>query len=109
MTLLLAHAWPGNVRELRNVLERGIVVSHGPILQPADLGLTLRGEEIPAHPASLAEVERRHIAAVLKHTGGNVTQAARILDIDRVTLYNKIHKLGLKRADDGVFEPAAES
>jgi DNA-binding NtrC family response regulator len=38
-----------------------------------------------------------------------VTQAARILDIDRVTLYNKIHKLGLKRADDGVFEPAPES
>ena len=46
---------------------------------------------------------------MLKNTAGNVTQAARILDIDRVTLYNKIHKLGLKRAEDGVFEPAAES
>ena len=109
MSLLLAHSWPGNVRELRNVLERGIVVSHGPLLMPSDLGLTLRGEEIPAHPASLAEIERQHIAAILKNTGGNVSQAARILDIDRVTLYNKIHKLGLKRADDGVFEPAAES
>ena len=109
MALLLAHSWPGNVRELRNVLERGTVVSRGPLLLPTDLGLTLRGEEIPAHPASLAEIERQHIAQVLKNTGGNVTQAARILDIDRVTLYNKIHKLGLKRADDGVFEPATES
>jgi two-component system, NtrC family, response regulator AtoC len=109
MALLLTHSWPGNVRELRNVLERGIVVSRGPFLLPADLGLTLRGEEMPAHPASLAEIERQHIAAVLKSTGGNVTQAARILDIDRVTLYSKIHKLGLKRAGDGVFEPAAES
>jgi DNA-binding NtrC family response regulator len=106
MALLLAHSWPGNVRELRNVLERGVVVSTGPLLQPGDLGLTLRGEEIPSHPASLAEVERRHIAAVLQNTAGNVSQAARILDIDRVTLYSKIHKLGLKRADDGVFEPA---
>ena len=109
MALLLSHSWPGNVRELRNVLERGIVVSRGPLLLPADLGLTLRGEEVPSHPASLAEIERQHIAAVLKNTAGNVTQAARILDIDRVTLYNKIHKLGLKRADDGVFEPASES
>ena len=65
-----------------DIVERGIVVSTGPFLLPADLGLTLRGEEIPAHPASLAEVERLHIAAVLKNTGGNVTQAARILDIE---------------------------
>ena len=105
MALLLAHSWPGNVRELRNVLERGVVVSTGPLLLPGDLGLTLRGEEIPSHPASLAEIERQHIAAVLRNTGGNVSQAARILDIDRVTLYSKIHKFGLKRADDGVFEP----
>ena len=66
------------------------------------------GRRFPSHPASLAEIERQHIAAVLQNTGGNVSQAARILDIDRVTLYNKIHKFGLKRADDGVFEPATE-
>jgi DNA-binding NtrC family response regulator len=107
MALLMAHSWPGNVRELRNVLERALVVSTGPVLQAGHLGLTLRGAEMPEHPASLSEVERQHIAAVLKETGGNVTQAARILDIDRVTLYSRIRKYGLKRADDGEFEPAA--
>jgi DNA-binding NtrC family response regulator len=107
MALLMAHSWPGNVRELRNVLERALVVSTGSILQAGHLGLTLRGAEMPEHPASLSEVERQHIAAVLKETGGNVTQAARILDIDRVTLYSRIRKYGLKRADDGEFEPAA--
>ena len=76
--------------------------------RPHDLGLTLRrgATASAAHPASLEEVERHHIASVLRQTDGNVTQAARILDIDRVTLYNKIRKYGLKRAEDGEFEPA---
>jgi two-component system response regulator AtoC len=106
MALLMAHRWPGNVRELRNVLERAVVVSTGPVLQAGHLGLTLRTEELPEHPASLAEMERQHIENVLKETAGNVSQAARILDIDRVTLYSKIRKYGLKRADDGEFEAA---
>ncbi len=107
MAVLMAHTWPGNVRELRNVLERAIVVSTSPILQAHDLGLSLRADETPDHPASLAEVERLHIASVLKQTGGNVTQSARILDIDRVTLYSKIKKYGLARADGGEFEPVS--
>ncbi len=109
MAILLAHAWPGNVRELRNVLERAMVVSEGPILEARHLGLTLQpGESLSAHahPASLEEIERQHIGSVLRQTAGNVTQAARILDIDRVTLYAKIRKYGLKRAEDGEFEPA---
>ncbi|HTS03839.1 MAG TPA: sigma 54-interacting transcriptional regulator [Thermoanaerobaculia bacterium] len=107
MAILLAHTWPGNVRELRNVLERAIVVSDGPVLSARHLGLTLEtGAPAPEHPASLEEIERQHIGAVLRQTAGNVTQAARILDIDRVTLYAKIRKYGLKRAEDGEFEPA---
>jgi len=46
------------------------------------------------------------VRSVLAHAGGNVSQAARILGIDRVTLYAKIRKYGLKRAEDGEFEPA---
>jgi transcriptional regulator with GAF, ATPase, and Fis domain len=110
MAILLAHSWPGNVRELRNVLERAIVVSEGPVLEARHLGLVLQdgaGAPTPEHPASLEEVERQYIGSVLKQSGGNVTQAARILDIDRVTLYAKIRKYGLKRAEDGEFEPAA--
>jgi len=107
MAAIMAHDWPGNVRELKNVLERGAVVAVGTQIQVSDLGLPARGEA-PPRPgtmASLEEVERRHVAAVLSHTGGNVSQSARILGIDRVTLYNKMKKWGLRR--DGEEEPTA--
>jgi len=105
MNALMAHDWPGNVRELRNILERGAVVATGPVIQLHDLGLPAKGEPAPKPGtlASLEEVERRHVAAVLAHTGGNVSQSARILGIDRVTLYNKMRKYGLRR--DGEDEP----
>jgi two-component system, NtrC family, response regulator AtoC len=106
MTALLAHSWPGNVRELRNILERGAVVATGPTIQLADLGLAPVRDAAPDRPgalASLEEVERRHVAAVLAHSGGNVSQSARILGIDRVTLYNKMRKWGLRR--DGEEDP----
>ncbi len=99
MAALMAQSWPGNVRELRNVLERGAVVAKGSVIQLPDLGLTvLPGPEAGQRdPVTLEEVERRHIAQVLLHTGGNVSQAARVLDIDRVTLYNKMRKYQLSR------------
>ncbi len=113
MNALATQPWPGNVRELRNVLERGAVVARGPVIELIDLGLDappLGGGATPgpgqaASPdESLDEVERRHISAVLAHTGFNVSQSARVLGVDRVTLYNKMRKYGLKRdADD---EPA---
>jgi transcriptional regulator with PAS, ATPase and Fis domain len=108
LTAIMAHDWPGNVRELRNVLERGAVVTTGTVIGLLDLGLPARGEA-PPRPgtmASLEEVERRHVAAVLAHTGGNVSQSARILGIDRVTLYNKMKKWGLRR-DGGEDEVGA--
>jgi DNA-binding NtrC family response regulator len=99
MDLLMAHSWPGNVRELRNVLERGVVVTSGNILQASDLGLTPftdSKQEVTNTDASLEDMERHHIGEVLQRTGGNVSQAARILDIDRATLYSKIRKYQLK-------------
>ena len=106
LALLMRHDWPGNVRELRNVLERGLVVAKGALVQPDDLGLTLSAPraDTPDTSLTLEEVERRHITGVLQAAGGNVTQAARTLDIDRVTLYNKIKKYGLRRGEeDGTF------
>jgi transcriptional regulator with PAS, ATPase and Fis domain len=101
MTAIMAHDWPGNVRELRNVLERGAVVAQGPILQLLDLGLGgngTKGEPPRTGPlASLEDMERRHVASVLAHAAGNVSQAARILGIDRVTLYNKMKRYGIRR------------
>jgi two-component system, NtrC family, response regulator AtoC len=105
MRVLIAYAWPGNVRELRNVLERAVVVATSNTIRPSDLGLVStpseptengHGAEMP----SLEEVERRHVAEVLRRTGSNVSQAARILGIDRVTLYNKIKKYQLRKDDD---------
>jgi DNA-binding NtrC family response regulator len=97
MAMLMSYGFPGNVRELRNLLERAMVCAAGPILQVSDFGL---GEAAAAAvvppPSSLEEVERRHIAAILEQCNGNVTHAARVLDIDRVTLYNKIRKYGLR-------------
>jgi len=114
MGALMAHDWPGNVRELRNVLERGAVVATGPVIQLADLGMPAHPEAVPKPGtlASLEEVEKRHVAAVLAHTGGNVSQSARILGIDRVTLYNKMRKYGIRRdgeADDASHEPAGST
>jgi DNA-binding NtrC family response regulator len=106
MSAILAHDWPGNVRELRNILERGAVVCTGQVIQLADLGLPSKAEHPPKPGtlASLEEVEKRHVCAVLGHTGGNVSQSARILGIDRVTLYNKMRKWGIRR--DGEEETA---
>jgi two-component system, NtrC family, response regulator AtoC len=108
LSLLMKHDWPGNVRELRNVLERGVVVAKGPHLQPDDLGLTPTQARLDTLDTtlSLEEVERRHVTAVLHSVSWNVTQAARVLEIDRVTLYNKIRKYGLRRHDDDQFTMA---
>ncbi|MBI2987738.1 MAG: sigma-54-dependent Fis family transcriptional regulator [Deltaproteobacteria bacterium] len=101
MELLMAYHWPGNVRELRNVLERGAVVAKGPIIQCDDLGLPpSEGEAEPDSSDSLKEMERRHILRVLNEYHWNITRSAQILGIDRVTLYNKIKKYGLRPDDE---------
>jgi DNA-binding NtrC family response regulator len=93
MAVLMSYSFPGNIRELRNILERAMVVASGPTIHAADLNL-----QAPAEPvnSSLEAVERQHIARILEESGGNVSQAARILGIDRVTLYNKIRKYRLR-------------
>jgi DNA-binding NtrC family response regulator len=100
MARLLAHDWPGNVRELRNILERGLVLAHGAVLRPEHLGDLGGGQAAAGNPLSLEEMERRHVATVLRQAGGNVSQAARVLGIDRATLYAKIRKYDLKREDE---------
>jgi DNA-binding NtrC family response regulator len=98
---LAAYTWPGNVRELQNAIERAVVVGRGDEVRAADL--PLRVTQLPAAgnaPGSLAEVERAHVISVLEASGWNITRAARVLDVDRVTLYNKIRKYQLKRPEN---------
>ena len=95
--LLLAYSWPGNVRELRNVIERGIILCKENELRAEYLPLELKtkGDFEPASTAnfgkiSLIEMERHHILHVLNEVNGNKSQAARILDISRSTLREKL-------------------
>jgi DNA-binding NtrC family response regulator len=100
---LASYPWPGNVRELQNAIERAVVVGRGEVVQAGDLPLRVTQAPVAGGPGpgSLAEAERGHVQAVLQATGWNITRAARILDVDRVTLYNKIRKYALKKPDDG--------
>jgi DNA-binding NtrC family response regulator len=96
MELLRVYDWPGNVRELSNAIERAMVVGKPPAIQPDDLPLRTPAKNEMPDGESLAEMEKRHIAAVLERTDGNITRAAEILKVDRVTVYNKIKKYGLR-------------
>lgn len=97
LNLLMSYDWPGNVRELQNAIERAVLVCRGREIQPGDLPLHINDtRELPLGK-SLADVERQHIQRILRETEWNISQAARVLGIDRVTLYNKIRKYGLAR------------
>jgi DNA-binding NtrC family response regulator len=100
MDLLVAYDWPGNVRELSNAIERALVIGSPPAIRPEDLPTPSALSSQTMADQSLAEVERRHIAAVLQRTAGNITRAAEVLKVDRVTVYNKIRKYGLRPAAD---------
>jgi transcriptional regulator with PAS, ATPase and Fis domain len=96
MLALRQHDWPGNVRELENAIERAMVVTQGDMIDKDHLPL-----QIPLALAkegkTLEDVEHRHIEQVLRENSWNVSRSAAVLDIDRVTLYHKIEKYGLKR------------
>ena len=99
---LLRYDWPGNVRELENTIERAVILAQNLVIEVADL---TQQNLMPAHPISpaisLKQVEKNHILNVLTETGGNYTEAARILGISRMTLYNKAkaYRLNVKKID----------
>ena len=86
--------FPGNVRELENMIERAIVVGTGKEIRLKDL--PLGKEALNSTIESLDELEKRHIIQILKKYGWNVSRSAKALNVDRVTLYNKIRKYDLK-------------
>jgi DNA-binding NtrC family response regulator len=101
LRVLMDYQWPGNARELRNVIERAMVVAKGKSITESDMHLPTTADKTAVHGRSLEEVELEHIRFVLEDNGWNVQRSAQVLGIDRVTLYNKIRRFGLKRPEGG--------
>ena len=95
MDLLMHHDWPGNVRELENAVERALVVGRGAEIQPENFSFQFQPMDTHAGK-TLDDVERVHIERILRETQHNLSKSARILDIDRTTLYNKLRKYGMR-------------
>jgi DNA-binding NtrC family response regulator len=89
---LREHSWPGNVRELENVVQSVIVMAEADVVEVSDLPALMRFSALRESGVdrTLAEVEMQHIRNVLASCGGNRTNAARILGIDRKTLREKL-------------------
>ncbi len=124
MQILMGYHWPGNIRELENLMERSVLFADGPVILASSLPESLR-ERAPGAPpiaaigplgaiaapsgASMkeivrhaqAELERELIARALEETGGNVTRAAKRLQISRKSLQIKMKELGLRGSDEG--------
>ncbi len=99
MKALLAHDYPGNVRELANIIEHAVLLAKNSVVEFEDLPIQQKREgQAPAttyENLPLKELERMHILKTLEQTGGNRSQTARILGIERTTLYNKLKSYGL--------------
>jgi DNA-binding NtrC family response regulator len=92
---LIDYYWPGNIRELKHTIEKAVILCDSNILKPEDFYLkmdrTAKGEEETA--LTLSDIERKAIMKVLDQCNGNLTKAAKILDISRTTLYAKLGKV----------------
>lgn len=101
MSFMLKYKWPGNVRELENAIERAVVVCRTDKIQLEDLPFRISNNSLysEVEDKSLSEIEKRHIALVLKENNWNISKSAEDLKIDRVTLYNKIKKYGLRKPE----------
>ena len=97
MDVLMKYPWPGNVRELENAIERAMVVGRSNKITLKDLSYKFEMPDEFSTSESLEDVEKNQISKILKSTDWNVSKSANILKIDRVTLYNKIKKYGLKK------------
>ncbi len=101
--MLAAYGWPGNLRELNNVVKRATLLARGSYIGVAELEKTMApqlGQETLRQAETMAlrseDAERQRIISALESTGGNKSQTAKLLQIDRKTLYNKLQKLGIK-------------
>ena len=105
MDLLVRNQWKGNIRELENVIERAVIMARGDVLRSEDLPGHIREDEsgqqagvTPGRP--LSDLEREAIISTLAMTGGNRTEAAKLLGISRRTLQYKLKEYGITARDE---------
>lgn len=98
MEFLTKYEWPGNVRELENAIERAVVVGKGDTIKVDDLPFHVSSSQSATSDGdnSMTAMEKKHISRVLNENNWNISKSALALEIDRVTLYNKINKYGLR-------------
>ena len=94
---LMSHSWPGNIRELKHTMEKAVILCESGRLGPEDFffGSASLPKKIESESMKLASVEKSLIEKALRDCHGNMSKAAKILDISRTTLYSKIKKYGL--------------
>lgn len=103
--IILEHSWPGNTRELMNVMQHAAMLSRGVVIEPSDLSITrgasasgVNGElrfDFDHGPCTVEAVERALVEQALRHTGGNVTAAARLINMQRSSIRNRIDRYEL--------------
>ena len=97
LRLLSAYSWPGNVRELKNVVERAVVICRSTVLGVPELVFLQPGKEEEPRGLTLQEVELEYLRRIIAASDGNISLAAKTLDIDRSTLIRKIKRYGLNK------------
>ena len=95
-----AHRWPGNVREMENTIKRAVIMSDGPQISLADLGLAPQRGKPENEPLNLRQVrddaERGAVLKAMARCNGSVSQASELLGVSRPTLYDLMNRFGLK-------------
>ena len=93
---MLLHSWPGNVRELKHTIEKAVILTENDEIKPEEIFLGIPASEIKMEQSlKLEDIEKQTISKVLAICSGNLSQAAKILDVSRTTLYAKMKKYNL--------------
>jgi transcriptional regulator of acetoin/glycerol metabolism len=100
---MIQYPWPGNVRELKSTLEYAFVACQGSMIGPEHLPPNILHMEIPHKTSALSsvgldEIKKRRLMDALQQSGGNQSEAARILGISRTSVWSQIKKYGIKPA-----------
>jgi|OpeIllAssembly_1097287.scaffolds.fasta_scaffold02015_4 DNA-binding NtrC family response regulator len=95
---MMIYDWPGNVRELENAIERAVVVGKGRQIMPEDMPISCRKPEAGPRAQRLKDMEKELIHRTLEENGWNIVRSAKILGIDRSTLYSKIKRYQLQKS-----------